>query len=272
MRAALLLAPALLLSTVADASAQVIWRGRSGGFDITWSADDISARRVSDGTLVLSLKRDVDAEWGDLAAAEPDEPVIREVEATYRLLSVVGPIVSVEEYWYCDCGGAHPISSRRFIAYDLRRSTPTEPRAAPITGLLSEADVLRALLADRVVRGTMDSVGVRTARSLAALVDTISHVPVEANECFFAVDESFPSAFALHHVDAGRVAVRFGLSHHYEICRGLMTQVGVLVPVPPALRAGLAAAESRRAGFLMKDAVRISRGGMTRFTYRPRRR
>ena len=54
----------LLLAVLAAAPAaaqRVIWRGRSGGFDVAWTDRDISARRASDGALVFSARRINDA-------------------------------------------------------------------------------------------------------------------------------------------------------------------------------------------------------------------
>jgi len=261
-----------LLAFAADAAAQVIWRGRSGGFDITWSEDDVSARRVSDGAPVLSLRRRFAKEW-DGPRGE-DENEVREVYQAFRVPSVVGSVISLEEAWYCDCGGAHPIAYAGFVAYDLAESTPDAPDTASVTRLVDEPPLVRALSADRVVRAALDSAGVREVGTLAALLDTAQWIGVEVDtpierDCWFAMGSGFPGHFALHHVEGDLVAVRFSLSHDVEICRGRMAQVGVLVPVPPRLRSDLAAAEGRTAGFLMKDARRLFMDRWTTFTWGP---
>src|SRR3712207_2769381 len=72
---------------------QVYWRGRSGGYDIAWTARDITARRVSDGVLVFSARRMADAEFAAMGDDHDDEVPLREFEQRYRLLSVVGSII-----------------------------------------------------------------------------------------------------------------------------------------------------------------------------------
>jgi hypothetical protein len=270
----LALASTLLIALAADIAAQVIWRGRSGGFDITWSEDDVTARRVSDGAMVLSLRRQFAKEW-DRPRGE-DENEVREVYQAFRVLSVVGSVVSLEEAWYCDCGGAHPIAYAGFVAYDLARSTPDRPDTASVTRLVDEAPLVRALSADRVVRAALDSAGVREVGTLAALLDTARWIGVEVDkpheqDCWFAMGDGFPGHFALHHVEGDRVAIRFSLSHDVEICRGRMVQVGVLVPIPSRLRADLAAAEGRTAGFLMKDVRGFAMDRWTTFTWEPQK-
>lgn len=252
--APLALAAAFLALDATSAAAQ-IWRGRSGGFEIVWTEDDITARRVSDGALVFSARRLVAAQWS--GAEDADEPY--EGANSYRLLSVVGPVISLEENSYCDCNGAHPISHATFVAYDLSESTVDDPAPARILDLVPEAALVEALVADAVLRRGLAEAGGETPRALSELVRRLhmEDIRVGEGECTYEVAESFPGDFALHHLDGGRVAVRFSLSHFVEVCRGQMVQVGVLVPVRPRFRDAVAAADARRAGFLMKDARRV---------------
>jgi hypothetical protein len=258
-----------------DAAAQqVIWRGRSAGYDVTWSDRDISARRTSDGAVVFSARRIADGEWREMQS-DPDEEVpVREYERRYRLLSVVGSILSLEEATYCDCGGAHPISWTRFVSYDVARGTVVRPHPVAATEIVPEAALLRALTADRLIRQAMASAHVRGFASLHALTEALRTWEVQPpdNECTFAVGEEFPTEFAFHHLENGQVAFRFSLSHAVEVCRGMMIQVGVLVPALPRWSASFDAAGARRAGYLMKDLASIARDRRTVFNYQPRRR
>jgi hypothetical protein len=270
-------AAAAVLATLAsavDAAAQgTYWRGTSAGYDVSWSDRDISARRVSDGVLVFSARGIADRGWAGMNTEHDEEVPVREYERRYRLLSVVGSILSLEEATYCDCGGAHPISWTRFVSYDLARGTAAQPLPVPASELVPEAALLTALTADRLIRQAMDSAKVRTFASLRALTDGLrSHAiqPV-GQDCTFGVGEHFPFEFALHHLENGRVAVRFSLGHWVEVCRGMMIQVGVLVPVHPRWESALRDAERRRAGYLMKDVGAVAGQRRTVFNYRPRR-
>ncbi|HEX6745695.1 MAG TPA: hypothetical protein VF092_00165 [Longimicrobium sp.] len=268
-----LLMMAGLGATAADAQ-QAIWRGRSGGFDVAWTERDITARRASDGALVFSARRVADAEWAKMASDHDDEVPVREFEMKYRLMSVVGSIVSLEEANYCDCGGAHPILWTRFVAYDLARGTVARPHEVRATDLVPERELLRALMADRLVRQAMDSAHVRSFASLAAMVEALKTHEIQppGDDCTYGVGEDFAQEFAFHHLEAGRAAMRFSLSHYVEICRGRMIQLGVLVAPNARLLPDLQAADARRAGFLMKDARTIGRNRQTVFNYQPRRR
>lgn len=256
-----------LLFAAAPARAQ-IWRGQSGGFDVAWTTRDVTARRAGGGPTVFSLRQRLADEWRQMQTQvdEDTSTIPSELGGRYRVLSVVGKVMSVEELWMCDCRGAHPISSMGFAAYDLSRSTPLKPRRVPITELVPEAAVVQALLGDRLIRMALDSAHVRTRpRTMAALLHAIGSVAIpvpqkgqtEEYACTYGVGD-LASSWAIHHVENGRMAIRFSLSHFVEICRGTMVQIGITVPVPPALAATLAAADSRRAGFLMKDVRAIA--------------
>ena len=273
-RAAVCLAAILCaLGWSVDAAAQqVIWRGRSAGYDVTWSDRDVSARRASDGVVVFSARRLADAEWRKMEGDHDAEVPVREYERKYRLLSVVGSILSLEEATYCDCGGAHPISWTRFVSYDVARGTAARPRPAAATEVVPEAALLRALTADRLVRQAMDSAHVRSFASLRALTEALKTHAIQPSgeDCTYGVGEELPTEFALHHVENGRVAVRFSLGHYVEVCRGMMIQVGVLVPALPRWDTAVRDAAARRAGYLMKDVATIAGARRTVFNYRPR--
>lgn len=67
------------------------------------------------------------------------------------------------------------------------------------------------------------------------------------------------------------MALRFSLGHSFEVCRGMMIQIGVLVPASARWEAAVRAADARRSGYLMKDVARIAGNRATVFNYRPRR-
>jgi len=253
---------------------QVIWRGRSGGYDVVWMNSDITARRASDGAFVFSARRITDAEWREMQGDHDADVPVREYERKYRLLSVAGSIISLEEATYCDCGGAHPISWTRFVSYDLVRGTAARPHPVAATDLVPEADLVRALTADPLIRQAMAGAHARGFTSLRALTAALKSQPVQpaGQECTYAVGEEFATAFALHHLENGRVALRFSLSHDVEVCRGMMIQVGVLVPPLARVAPDVAAANARRTGYLMKDVRTVAAQRQTVLNYRPRGR
>jgi len=57
------------------------------------------------------------------------------------------------------------------------------------------------------------------------------------------------TSFAFHHIKGDQVAVRVGLSHSYEVCRGTFAQVGLYLTPQAELMKQLKAAQA--AGLLM---------------------
>ena len=114
----------------------------------------------------------------------------------------------------------------------------------------------------------MDAVHARSFASLAAFTTALKFQEIAPpGDCTYQVGEGFPHEYAFHHLANGQVAVRFSLSHSVEVCRGMFTQIGVLVPPLPRWAAAFEAANARRAGFLMQDAPA---NRQTVLNYKPR--
>lgn len=224
-----------------NANSPVIWTGQAGRFVVRWTEADISASL--DGRKVFSTRAIAEHD------AKENQPSA-EYSRKFALLSVVGSMISYSDKAYCDCGGAHPISKARFSAVDLDH--PGQP--ARLTDSFAEADVLRALLEDTLVRKA--TAGSAPPQTLAAL----SGASITSKDCSFSVGSDLPTRFAFHHVEGSQVAVRIALSHDVEACGGRMVQLGVLLPIPERLRKSLESAQAGSSGFLMKDAARISGG------------
>ena len=221
-------------------AASSIWSGDSGGVQIDWTTRAIAVRRAGRKTV-------------DLIAIPKSEPGC-EGDLSVQILSVVGSIVSYEEFEGTTCeGAAHPSAITFYAAVDAAHPG----RKLRLTDLFADADVLRALMADSVVQRHAPKAAPRTA---AELVTALS---ASQAECEYAFEKDLLNRFAFHHVEGDRVAVRIGLSHGCEVARGKLTQLGILLPVPPKLKDALDRASSRTEGFLMRDGSLVSKGQTT---------
>ena len=217
-----------------------IWAGESGGVRIEWTTQTIAVRPAGGKTV-------------DLFERPKSEPGC-EGEQTYRLLSVVGSIVSYEEFEGATCeGAAHPSSFTRYVAVDAAHPT----RRPRLTDLFADADVLRALMADAVVKRHAPKTPPKTTDALVKALESSN------TECEYSFDPDLLNRFAFHHVEGRQVAVRIGLSHGCEVARGKLTQLGILLPIPPALQGALDRASTRAEGFLMRDQAAVSAGRET---------
>lgn len=116
-----------------------------------------------------------------------------------------------------------------------------------------EKDVLKALKADAFIRKHIrDDAAFKKARTVQALMESLE--PGEDCVGFSTGLEAVKSLVAFHHLEANKVAVRISFLYDYEACRGNKFVVGVLLPIPPALRPAFERAAKREEGFLMKDA------------------
>lgn len=274
-------------TTVADTSAapkDTFWVGRSGGYAIEWTWRDIVVDNAA-GERVLSIRSALDRASADAGTPVESDDVADTaygactLEYHLQLRSVVGSIVSLERLQYLSCrGAAHPSVHTSYVALDLARTeregiVPGDGedgigREVSLTDLFPDEQVLAALLGDRLVQRRIEEIRGKTIRprTTAELVALIEG----GSECEYAFESDMLRSFAFHHVEGDRVAVRIGLSHGCEAARGRLTQIGILLPIPPALRTALESASRGTEGMLMREASKNLDGAVTLFAYRYR--
>lgn len=163
---------------------------------------------------------------------EPEDKARADYQVTGALLSVVGDVVSYYTSEYGDCGGAHPFAYTGFGTLDLKTLKP-----APLNSLFDDAQINAALDADAFVKK------VRAKEQEVA----------EDCELMVNPPETKHTSFAFHHIKGDKVAVRMGLSHSYEVCRGTFAQVGLYLTPTAALMKQLK--EAQAAGLLMNTLL-----------------
>ena len=247
------------------ACAQTIWSGTSGDFSIQWTSKNISVTRAGNPTEpVLSLDRVAAAEWRTVTTHAEGRPLSGQF--SYRVLSLVGPYLSVEEAFYCDCGGAHPTATKGIRAIDLRTSKPDQPAPLSVTDILPAPEVFSRLASDRMVKAALQNSADPAPKSLTGLLKALQFQSVQSGECSYTFEPDLLRNFAFYNLRAQGVVVRFGLSAA-EVCRGQMTEVGIVVPVPESLKSAVDMAKNRKAGLLAVDAPKAA---MTvSFSFRP---
>jgi hypothetical protein len=244
-------------------AAHDIWKATVEDFSIQWSQKDIAVTRA--GAPVLSFKAIAQSDWDKISQQASDQPM--QSERGYRILSVVGPFLSVEQEDDCDCGGAHPSSSKRFRAFDLGKSSPDHPALASLTDIFPEESILAALRSDKLVAGALKDVEGPAPASLPELVAAIRFKPVQVKECSYYFGADLLSDFAFYSTEGNNVAVRISLSHAAEVCRGQMTQLGILLPIPESLKAKIEAARAGKSGLLLQQAARDFGSEHSTFTF-----
>lgn len=192
----------------------------------------------------------------------PDPPQqgvsISDESVTYEVLSIVGPLLSYRETsGGYTAGTAHPTGHQSVEVRDLSRA-----KASPrLLDLFPEKQVVAALKTDRWLRKFANPERgferATTVAQLLAALDTswaLENTAAEEPDCPLDVSfgEGFGSEFYFHHVEKDRVAVRILVPPGSEWCNRIQgpQEVGVLLPIPDALRAHVGRAQRGEAGFL----------------------
>jgi hypothetical protein len=149
----------------------------SGGFSLAWTAADIRITRAGNAARQISFRRLAHAEWNKLTQGATGGSL--DFETAYRVLSFVGPYLSVELGRYRDCGGAHPMDHRQFQAIDLRGTGPERAKPLMLTELFPEKAILAALKADRVISAVLKRAGASSPQSLSAMVNAVRYRSIE---------------------------------------------------------------------------------------------
>jgi hypothetical protein len=251
------------LQAQAPAPDRTIWKGKSGNYAIEWSTTNLKVTRAANPPSIFDAASQAKTAWSGFVQSSNGAPM--EAEFTYRLLSAVGPYLSLEEGIYCECGGAHPTSVTRFRAIDLERSSPGSPSPASLTSIFPESSVLAALVGEPTVARVLGADP--KPKSLAGLLGTLQDKTVRVKDCEYEFPDDLLSSFAVNDAKDGNVSVRLGLPSAAEVCRGETIQLGLTLPTPQALRAWLLDAKERRSGLLMVDSPRDARSAVTSFHF-----
>lgn len=254
----LLFINALNVHAQGNGATRQIWKGKSGGFAIEWTAANLKAVRADNGLVIYDAAAEARKSWARYARDAKGAPL--EAAFTYRLLSAVGPYLSVEEGIYCECGGAHPTAIKRFRAIDLQHFSHGSPSQADLAAVIPMPDVFAALISDPAVSKVLGS---PAPKDLPALLDALQDDTVRVKDCDYRFPDDLLSNFAFYDSRDGNASVRLSLPPAAEVCRGQMTQLGLSVPVSGSLRASLAAAKEGREGLLMVDAARLANAIVT---------
>jgi hypothetical protein len=262
-----------------------IWRGDSEGFEIEWTVDDLFLKSGEKVERIFQpiAKRGYDEFLADLNKdAQTKEGHNCDYRRQFAILSIVGPLLTFEDNEYSDCGGAHPTTDMRFVMIDLRRQGEVfykydnesidvdlerPGKAVKLTDYFTEADILNALLADRVIGQALINAGVsQPPRTLAELPELFAKDDYVLSDTELSLRPDFLTRFAFHHIERDMVAVRLHLPSIAFAYRS--KQLGLLLPIPPLLRQPLGLAAKGQQGFLMGEVPHDIRNQFTRFAFK----
>lgn len=232
-------------------SLKLIWQGVSDNYTIFWDGKDIAASAPGKGAARFSMHDLLEHRWR-MAFKSEDAPAGCSSEYSMKILSVVGSLISVELSEYGQCpGAAHPNVTTSYESVVL--ANPDRPIA--LTHYFDEKDIYQALINDGIVKKVLAAENIATPATLPQLIYALGSV---SGFCEYGFTDDLLTRFAFHHLEEDKVAVRLGVSHGSGACRGMLTQLGILLPIPEHLLNALKRADAREEGFLMKDAESIA--------------
>lgn len=170
---------------------QTLWIGSTTGGTLTWQADNVTIARG--GGMVYSerdtLLRLWDADFKEFASVDndfPEDSVWCEYGRKVGVLSFVGNYVSLRRSTYANCLYlAHPMLQTDYAA--INAANPGQP--VTLTDLFPEADLLKALLADPLVKQALAERGIR--RNPQKLQQLVASLNEWSGKCEYYFPEDF---------------------------------------------------------------------------------
>lgn len=273
------------------AGESIIWDGESGGWFIRWTTSDLYVQ--SAGQMKKIWKPLVESDFADFTSEQEKDsipsgrqPVSYEYQRIFRVLSVVGSIVSFEDSLVIFFGHGSPGINTRFTSIDLAgngqilysRLEGTSPRdvnldnpgkIAKLTDYFAEEDVLRALLADRIIKKALAALDKLSApQTLTGLPELFKGNGYELGNTGFELRPDFLTRFVFHHIEGDKIAVRMGLPPHYGVNKAQHLQIGILLDIPPTLKNPAFLAATNKEGFMMQSQRKIAGKQDTEFIFK----
>ncbi|MDM8557773.1 LysM peptidoglycan-binding domain-containing protein [Candidatus Parabeggiatoa sp. HSG14] len=248
----------LCLSHFVLAANKTIWQGESGDLTIHWTKSDIIATNKQ-GKIWFSAdalaQQDFEADF----LAEQSSDTDYKYQRTFTLLSVVGNIASLKD----EDSLEGKESDIRFKVIDFTQPDLT----IKLTDFFKESDILKAILADKLVKKALTKTQLETISTFSALSEALEWSEIRFKSCSYQLPEDFLSQFAFHHIKKNEVAIRLNLFPGVDTCYSKKIQLGFYLPIPTVLKSALNQAKSSNTGFLMKRSRKIAHGQNTSLSF-----
>lgn len=296
-------------SVRAAAVQQTFWKGSSAGYAVDWSNDDLRVADEKTGATVFSAK---DHSRTNFDRIKNGLPSGQTYEEDYELLSLVGPVLSLEYHARIAApgpvkagttarsagGSASPVNATassassggsvashgitvsgvtRYVAIDLRDPSGSVERLASdyeqqleqahairLSDIFAEKDVLGAFCNDTIIQSTVDTSSVKSLRDLVKSIQG-KHLP--APDMCGRFDWGLLNEFGIHHLRGTKAAVRFGISGS-DPKPELLSELGMVVAIPPSWQSKFLLAADGKEGVLMGDLKRKTGVARTHFEFK----
>jgi len=207
-------------------------------------------------------------EMAEAGATQDQGPeCMREIKVTP--VAWITPLLGLREEIYQTCPReAHPGGETRLttLAIDIDRHAQRPPRPVVLTEIFEPAVVYEALRHDDLVVKALHGSDIPT--ELGALVKALAETPpvVDGKRCY-SFPEDLLARFVLHHSEGTHVAVRLGLPGAGP-CRYELTELGLLLRMPDALKPALEHMGEDTGSFFVADRPEMRKTAVVHVTSR----
>ena len=238
---------------------EVFWQVQTDKFTIRWSQADILVTDPHQKTLFSAAALAKQQFTADFTSADRCN-----YDCSFILLSVVGTIASLQdsEVSFCQDSSSHPDIENRFMSIDLAKAG----RPTKLTDLFAEADILKALLANSIVKSALKQAkSSQVPTNLQELYKIFKGIEIPDQGCPYNLPADFLNQFAFHHVNGNQIAVRLKLQPQHLNCED--EQLGFYLPIPANFQLAVKQAQTGQVGFLMRTSPIVTYEKITSFYF-----
>ena len=227
---------------------------KSAGFIVAITSREIRAMPVAHPARILfSSGRNAEgafAVWQKNASLEADAVCTYEITTAVR--SLVGSLLSLSTGEDANCHSlmgrwSWPRPQQQHRDWVLDLANPSSQ--VSLTDYFEPDDIYAALLKDAALKPVFAGLSGHPPMGLSELIAAVLRMNGQRliGECG-ELDNL--DGFSFHHLEHDKVAVRVALGNIGGGCSGFTGELGLLLPIPPALKKSLKLAQTGQAGFL----------------------
>lgn len=231
-----------------DIAGDLIWHGESGDFDITWSKENVVAKKISSGQMIFSarefakmrLKNNFKENFG-----KNGEPYFEDFTFRYQIISIAGNLLSLDEK---TSYSPQSYSKETYLTVDLSKSQQT----VSLTNFFTEKEILNALTSNEMIAKAIKQKSAVKPMTIAEFRSYFNKTVTEATEvsdnqldkCRFP--ENIFKSFAFDKIKDGKLIVDLAIPCRAEMREDNVYSLKITLLPPDKLMNDLSVAMNKK--------------------------
>ncbi len=249
--------------TQKESADELIWQGESGGFEIKWTKENITAKSIASGKQVFSarefaakrLKNDLKDNFD-----EKGKPNFEDFTFRFQIISITGNFLSLHEK---TSYSPQSYSREKYLTIDLN----TPENDISLQDFFDEKEILKSLTENKIIGDEMKKKNSAEPANFAAFRNSFHKTILEAVEvsdnqfdkCWFPEDVF--KSFAFKKISEGKSSVNLAIPCRAEMREDDIFLLEISLPIPEKLNSELKTAADKK--LLADDFQNISEKGET---------